>query len=168
MAAPFLEAAQGGLSDQSFLVMAHLLAGLDRSTEQLEGALGAAEAGLELLVVLRVEELEEEEQAEAATGLQDPFGISLDPWDYCFIATAAYGTPAAQEIDILRGFRDEVLLECGPGRAFVDFYYANSPPVADFIAEREWLRAVVREGFIDPTVWLLEETRMLWNPAAAR
>jgi len=59
-------------------------------------------------------------------------------------------------------FRDEVLLRCAPGQAFVDFYYDYSPPVAAFIAEREWLRTLVREGFVAPIVWVLQETQVLW------
>lgn len=155
--------------DESFLIMAEWLADLNSATEKLEGSLLAAEVGLELLVVLRVEELEQqEEQVETAGGLSDLFGISLDPWDYCFIATAAYGTPAAEEIQVLRDFRDGVLLQSAAGRDLVGFYYAASPPVADFIAEHEWLRTTVREGIVDPIVWLVREAQPLWEtPAAA-
>ncbi len=155
--------------DDSFLMIAYDLAYLNRAVEELDAALSAAEVGLELLVVLRVEELEEqEEQVETASGLSDLFGISLDPWDYCFIATAAYGTPAAEEIQVLRDFRDGVLLQSAAGRDLVEFYYAASPPVADFIAEHEWLRTAVREGIVDPIVWLAREARPLWEtPVAA-
>lgn len=135
------------------VALADQLASLNSATEKLEGALGAAEMGLELLVVLRVEELEQqEEQVETAGGLSDLFGISLDPWDYCFIATAAYGTPAAEEIQVLRDFRDGVLLQSAASRDLVGFYYAASPPIADFTAEHEWLRTTVREGIVDPIV----------------
>lgn len=166
MAAMGSSAAGGAYEEFGFLAMALQFANLNAATEELEGSPGAAEAGLEMLVAARVEELVEQE--ETLSGISDLLGISLDPNDYCFIATAAYGSLAAQEIDILREFRDTALLECGPGRALVDFYYATSPPVADFIAEREWLRTAVREGLVDPIVWLAEETRMFWNPAAAR
>ncbi len=36
----------------------------------------------------------------------------------CFIATAAYGTPFAGEIDVLRNWRDDFLQASYPGRAF--------------------------------------------------
>ncbi|GAG59642.1 unnamed protein product, partial [marine sediment metagenome] len=52
----------------------------------------------------------------------------------CFIATAAYGTPTAEQIDVLREFRDVVLLESTAGSQFVFLYYQLSPPVADFIS----------------------------------
>ena len=108
------------------------------------------------------------EQEETISGISDILGISLDPDDYCFIATAAYGTPAAEEIQVLRDFRDTVLLRSEAGHDLVGFYYAASPPVADFIAEHEWLRTAVREGLVDPIVWLVREARPLWEtPVAA-
>lgn len=71
----------------------------------------------------------------------------------CFIATAAFGTPMAGEVMELRHFRDGYLLKRGWGRSFVKFYYAHSPPIADFIRERGWLRAVVRAA-LRPLIWI--------------
>ncbi|GMQ89997.1 MAG: hypothetical protein BMS9Abin10_0337 [Gammaproteobacteria bacterium] len=64
----------------------------------------------------------------------------------CFIATAAYGSPMEQEIRYLRAFRDLYLLPNRGGRAFVKLYYRYSPPIADYIRERDWLRSVIRVG----------------------
>lgn len=64
----------------------------------------------------------------------------------CFIATAAYGSYLEEPVQILRDFRDAFLLPSSMGRAFVSFYYRHSPPVADFIAKHDTLRAVVRVG----------------------
>jgi hypothetical protein len=44
----------------------------------------------------------------------------------------------------LREFRDRFLLANTVGKAFVNIYYACSPPIADFIAKHDNLRAVVR------------------------
>jgi alpha-tubulin suppressor-like RCC1 family protein len=66
----------------------------------------------------------------------------------CFIATAAYGTPMAGEIEILREFRDEYMLTNPLGRAFVDFYYKVSPPIAEFITEHPSLKPIVRTGLL--------------------
>jgi uncharacterized repeat protein (TIGR01451 family)/fimbrial isopeptide formation D2 family protein/uncharacterized repeat protein (TIGR02543 family) len=66
----------------------------------------------------------------------------------CFIATAAYGTPMAKEIQILREFRDKYLLTNPVGRAFVDFYYKTSPPIAKFITEHPILKPIVRAGLV--------------------
>jgi hypothetical protein len=53
----------------------------------------------------------------------------------CFIATAAYGTPLAREIDTLRNFRDHYLLTNAPGAAITDAYYTVSPTIARYIAQ---------------------------------
>lgn len=62
----------------------------------------------------------------------------------CFIATAAYGYYDEPHVMLLRDFRDSFLLTNSPGRSFVDFYYRVSPEIADYIAEREWLKSLVR------------------------
>ncbi len=70
----------------------------------------------------------------------------------CFIATAAYGTPMAEEIQILREFRDEYLLINVVGRAFVNFYYLVSPPIAEFITEHPSLKPIVRAGLLPAVI----------------
>lgn len=51
----------------------------------------------------------------------------------CFIATAAFGSPESTAVRILRDFRDKYLLPYRIGHRFVNFYYAVSPPIAEFI-----------------------------------
>ena len=81
----------------------------------------------------------------------------------CFIATAAYGTSTAEEIDVLRAFRDSVLLESTVGSQLVELYYQTSPPVADFISENGLLRTIVRELVIDPMVSVATFTQGIWG-----
>jgi polyhydroxybutyrate depolymerase len=81
----------------------------------------------------------------------------------CFIATAAYGTSTAEQLDVLREFRDGVLLESTVGSQLVDLYYQLSPPIADFISEHDVLRTLVRELLVDPVVWLVEATGDIWR-----
>ncbi|MCX5701718.1 MAG: putative Ig domain-containing protein [Candidatus Omnitrophica bacterium] len=62
----------------------------------------------------------------------------------CFIATAAYGSYEDSSVKILREFRDNFLLTNKWGREFVKFYYRHSPPIADFIRDKEELKTLVR------------------------
>jgi hypothetical protein len=77
----------------------------------------------------------------------------------CFIATAVYGTPLSQEVEILRRFRDELLIPNPPGRALVAIYYKLSPPLARFISRHRTLRSVVRECLVNPAVALARAMR---------
>ena len=75
--------------------------------------------------------------------------IETTPIDFttvppCFVATAAYGSPLADEIWALRRFRDRYLMTNPAGRAFVDAYYSVGPYAAKLIAEHPWLRTTTR------------------------
>ena len=86
----------------------------------------------------------------ARTGVSEPYLIE----DFrCFIATAAYGTPMIDQIQVLRDFRDGYLMKNPAGRWFVSTYYRCSPPLARFIAHHDSLRALVRAGLM-PVIWL--------------
>ncbi|MDL1957729.1 MAG: PKD domain-containing protein, partial [Candidatus Desulfofervidus auxilii] len=71
----------------------------------------------------------------------------------CFIATAAFGTPMAKEVEILRKFRDKYLLTNPYGRKFVELYYKYSPSIANYIRDKETLKAIVRLS-LKPLIWL--------------
>ena len=82
----------------------------------------------------------------------DPSGIaSSEDVNYnndnilgCFIATAAFGSKFEKHVQLLRRFRDLYLMPHRIGRVFVHAYYKYSPPMADFIAKHDSLRAMVR------------------------
>jgi hypothetical protein len=69
----------------------------------------------------------------------------------CFIATAAYGSAMAPEVDVLRAWRDRYLAPHAAGRAFIAVYQTWSPPAADAIRRSEALRAAAR-GLLWPVV----------------
>ena len=75
----------------------------------------------------------------------------------CLIATAAYGTETAEQVQRLREIRDGVL-STGAGSAFVSafnqFYYAFSPAVADMERSNPAFKEAVRLS-LQPTLWSL-------------
>jgi len=81
----------------------------------------------------------------------------------CFIATAVYGTSGAERIDVLREFRDVVLMESEAGFRFVTWYYRASPPIAEFLAGSELLRTFTGEFLVNPVVWMVEATATMWQ-----
>jgi len=62
----------------------------------------------------------------------------------CIIATATYGSEVSGEVNLLRRFRDNVVLNSYAGRqfyvAFNAFYYSWSPYIAQIIHENGWLK----------------------------
>jgi hypothetical protein len=94
----------------------------------------------------------------AVTGFTTP-AIVFTTVSPCFVATAAYGTPMAEEIGVLRRFRDRYLRGNAVGEALVSIYQQVGPVMADAIREDEEARAVTR-GLLAPIVsvarWLTE------------
>jgi hypothetical protein len=80
----------------------------------------------------------------------------------CFIATAAYGSPLAPQVQRLREVRDRYLLPNPAGRAFVAVYYKVSPPLANLIRGSEALRTGVRVTLVPVLAWA---ALALWSPA---
>jgi hypothetical protein len=62
----------------------------------------------------------------------------------CFVATAAYGSAMANEVEMLRRYRDLMLKSTVLGELAVETYYTFGPPVAGVVGESELLRATAR------------------------
>ena len=73
----------------------------------------------------------------------------------CFIATASYGSNMADEVMILREFRDRYLLTNSTGRKFVKCYYRYSPPVARYIERNDAFRTAARISLL-PVVYSIK------------
>jgi TPR repeat protein len=78
----------------------------------------------------------------------------------CFIATAACGSPAHPDVEILRDYRDRVLVPHALGCAFIQVYQCVSPPIAAAIRSRPWARQLVRRTIVCPLArWARSRTR---------
>jgi len=88
-----------------------------------------------------------------------------DTGGFCFVATAAYGTSMQGNLNTLRAFRDEVLLQTRWGRAFVDAYYRWGRFPAAYIADKPALRFAVRVALV-PLVWIAAATTTLGTTGA--
>jgi hypothetical protein len=64
--------------------------------------------------------------------------------DWCFIATAAYGSRMANDVELLRHFRDALLQGSVLGQLAVSTYYTFGPAVAGVVGESDLLRASAR------------------------
>ena len=62
----------------------------------------------------------------------------------CFIATAAWGSPMAAQVNTFRKFRNTFLLPYSWGQKFVRTYYKYGPIAARFIAKNDSLRLGAR------------------------
>jgi hypothetical protein len=76
----------------------------------------------------------------------------------CFIATAAYGSAQAWQVDAFRDWRDECLVHSRPGRAFIRLYYAVSPPLARIVSASRTLRSIAR-WMLDPVASAIRARR---------
>ena len=63
----------------------------------------------------------------------------------CYIATAVYGDYDAEEVLVLRKYRDEILLKHWWGKIFVKIYYFCSPTLAKRLKRMEKLNKEVRK-----------------------
>ncbi len=73
--------------------------------------------------------------------------------DYCFIATAVFGGKDHAAVQILRLFRDDILLKNELGRRFVRWYYTNGERMASFIEGHPVLAFLVKLALL-PLVFL--------------
>jgi len=73
----------------------------------------------------------------------------------CLIATAAYGSELAQQVQLLREIRDNTLLSTTSGSTFMigfnQLYYTFSPTIADLERENAMFKEVVK-AFITPMI----------------
>jgi hypothetical protein len=79
----------------------------------------------------------------------------------CFIATAAYRSPLAPQVERLRTLRRRYLLRSAVGRELVGIYDRASHPVAVRVAHSPRLRALTRLALTPLDMWV---GLFLWSP----
>jgi len=62
----------------------------------------------------------------------------------CFVATVAYGGAECHQVEVLRSFRDTVLLRSARGRLLVDLYYRIGPSIAATVARSSTGKSICR------------------------
>jgi len=66
----------------------------------------------------------------------------------CIIATAAHESELAPEVQLLRSFRDNIVMSTSSGRSFMTlfnrWYYSFSPSIAKAISENQLVKDIVR------------------------
>ncbi len=89
-------------------------------------------------------------------GFKKQFPESDSP---CFVATSVYDSGSHPNVELLRRFRDEVLLRSQLGRKAVATYYQIGPGLAQATRRRDWLKRSFRLA-LDIFVFLL---RRAWR-----
>jgi len=100
-----------------------------------------------------IRKIQEKENCDLPTAVAKQYEKLTNP-KACFIATAAYGTPFAKEINILREWRDKTLIKTYFGNIFVNFYYRISPYIAYIIRRHKTLKLLTRI-LLKPVIYLV-------------
>jgi hypothetical protein len=84
----------------------------------------------------------------------------------CLIATAAFESDLAPQVQQLREFRDGIALKTKAGSSFMNvfngWYYSFSPSVADYERDQGWLKSVVRAS-VYPLLGILDLSKAVFH-----
>lgn len=87
----------------------------------------------------------------------------------CLIATAAFGSELAPQVQQLRLFRDGIALKTAAGSSFMNvfnaWYYSFSPSVADYERKAPWLQSTVR-ALVYPLLGILNVSTFVHDSLA--
>lgn len=71
----------------------------------------------------------------------------------CFVATATFDSPMAEEVITLRRFRDQILARSFLGRELIGIYYVVSPSIAAFVT-RSRVAKHVSKVLLTPIIYI--------------
>ncbi|SCK04461.1 Protein kinase domain [uncultured Clostridium sp.] len=95
-----------------------------------------------------------------STKPQYPNKPKKDGW--CFISTAAYGTLLAPKLDLLRWYRDNVLIKSNVGRRSLELYFRYSPNIANKLRGMHFRKYIIR-SIVDFEAELVKKIKKLSN-----
>jgi len=81
----------------------------------------------------------------------------------CFIATAVYGSEYADEVIILKQFRDNWLKQSSFGKLFIKIYYFLSPSIANHLVRHTAIKEIVRRIIIVPVIKIASNVKRKEN-----
>ena len=84
---------------------------------------------------------------------------SPKPGGGCFIATACLGSADHPDVEVLRRFRDEVLVGTFFGAKLAHLYSVFSPPIARRLDRNRWARFLIRVFVVRPCSSLISILR---------
>ena len=105
-----------------------------------------------LLIIVLVAAVASSDSGGSESGGSDSGGSDSDSG--CYIATMAYGSYEAPKVMVLRRFRDRFLERFSWGRAFIAWYYRNSPGFVEKHRSKQWLHVILRK-MLDVFVFIL-------------
>ena len=90
-------------------------------------------------------------------------GKESQPKNGCLIATAAFGSELAPQVQFLREYRDKIIMSTSVGSSFINafnaVYYTFSPAVADVERNNSILQEFIKAG-ITPLLDILQITKL--------
>lgn len=75
--------------------------------------------------LVKLQQLVDQTPPEVMDDIKKTIGMTRGLTKGCFVATAVYGDVNAPELQVLRDFKDNVLMETGLGRKAIDLYYSG-------------------------------------------
>jgi hypothetical protein len=107
---------------------------------------------------------------ESSTNSTSSPSTTTVPVPQCLIATATYGSALAPEVQLLRNFRDNSLMNTKAGSSFMiafnSLYYAFSPTVASYL-QGHWVKRTVMKAALYPLIGILWLTSATFDELGA-
>ncbi len=105
-------------------------------------------------------------QSSSSSGSQSNPISNLPLPSRCLIATAAFGSDLAPQVQFLRVFRDQSILSTAAGSSFMNvfntWYYSFSPSVANYERGQPWMQEMVRTS-IYPLLGMLTVSQKAYS-----